>query len=59
MMMQYYFFLDATIGKTSYVGIDTTATGATENMIGFIRWDAKSLSGDLIIMSFDSKKIKS
>lgn len=27
-------------------------------MIGFIRWDAKSLSGDLIIMSFDSKKIK-
>ena len=52
------FFLDATIGKTSYVGIDTTATGATENMLGFIRWDAKSLSGDLIIMSFDSKKIK-
>ena len=37
----------------------TPLATATENMLGFIRWDAKSLSGDLIIMSFDSKKIKS
>lgn len=53
------FFLDATIGKIAYVGIDTTATGATENMIGFIRWNAQTLTGDLIIMSFDSDKLKS
>ena len=52
------FFLDATIGKSGYVGIDTTATGATENMLGFIRWDGRSLTGDLIILSFDSKSTK-
>ncbi|MCZ3367151.1 MULTISPECIES: FmdE family protein [Methanobacterium] len=32
------YFLDATPGKSGYVGFDTTATGATTNMIGFIRW---------------------
>lgn len=32
------YFLDATSGKNGYVGFDTTSTGATENMIGFIRW---------------------
>lgn len=52
------FFLDATVGKIGYVGIDTTATGATENMIGFIRWFANDKSGDLVIMTFDSNKTK-
>jgi len=52
------FFLDATVGKIGYVGIDTTATGATENMIGFIRWNANEHTGDLIIMTFDSNKTK-
>ncbi len=52
------FFLDATVGKIGYVGIDTTATGATENMIGFIRWYSKDNTGDLIIMTFDSNKTK-
>ncbi len=32
------YFLDATPGKSGYVGFDTTSTGATTNMIGFIRW---------------------
>ncbi|RAP51395.1 MAG: formylmethanofuran dehydrogenase [Methanosphaera sp. SHI613] len=52
------FFLDATVGKIGYVGIDTTATGATENMIGFIRWFSNDKTGDLIIMTFDSNKTK-
>ncbi|SFL60608.1 Protein containing a metal-binding domain shared with formylmethanofuran dehydrogenase subunit E [Methanobrevibacter olleyae] len=52
------FFLDATIGKTGYVGVDTTATGATENMIGFIRWYARNNTGDLIIMSLNSTNVK-
>ena len=52
------FFLDATVGKIGYVGIDTTATGATENMIGFIRWYSADNTGDLIIMTFDSNKTK-
>ncbi len=50
------FFLDDTIGKTGYVGMNTTYTGATENMIGFIRWTGKT--GDLIIMTFNSSNIK-
>ena len=50
------FFLDDTIGKTGYVGMNTTNTGATENMMGFIRWYGSY--GDLIIMSFNSTKLK-
>lgn len=50
------FFLDDTIGKTGYVGMDTTSTGATENMIGFIRWQGNT--GDLIIMTFNSSNLK-
>ena len=52
------FFLDGTIGKIGYVGIDTTATGVTENTIGFIRWFGNAKTGDLIIMTFDSNKTK-
>lgn len=33
------FFLDATAGKSGYVGFNTTSTGATSNMMGFIRWN--------------------
>jgi formylmethanofuran dehydrogenase subunit E-like metal-binding protein len=32
------YFLDATPGKSGYVGYDTTSTGATVSMVGFIRW---------------------
>ena len=32
------YFLDATPGKGGYSGFDTTSTGATKNMLGFIRW---------------------
>ena len=52
------FFLDDTIGKTGYVGMNTTYTGATENMLGFIKWYSKTKTGDLIIMSFNSTKLK-
>ena len=52
------FFLDDTIGKTGYTGMNTTNTGATENMIGFIKWNSKLKTGDLIIMSFNSTKLK-
>lgn len=52
------FFLDDTIGKTGYTGMNTTNTGATENMIGFIKWNAKLKTGDLIIMSFNSTELK-
>ena len=31
-------YFDSTPGKGGYVGYDTTATGATANMVGFIRW---------------------
>ena len=52
------FFLDDTIGKTGYVGMNTSYTGATENMIGFIKWNSKTKTGDLIIMSFNSTEIQ-
>ena len=52
------FFLDATIGKKAYTGIDTTNKGATENMIGFIRWYDSKKTGDLIIMSLNSTNVK-
>ena len=32
------YFLDATPGKGGYAGYDTTSTGVTDNMVGFIRW---------------------
>ena len=48
------FFLDATSGKTSYVGFNTTSTGATEKMIGFIRWNGQTNRGTIIVMEYDS-----
>lgn len=48
------FFLDATSGKTSYVGFNTTSTGATEKMIGFIRWNGQTNKGTIIVMEYDS-----
>lgn len=48
------FFLDATSGKTSYVGFNTTSTGATEKMIGFVRWNSKTNRGTIIVMEYDS-----
>ena len=32
------YFLDATPGKGGYARFDTTSTGATDNMVAFIRW---------------------
>lgn len=66
------YFLDATPGKGGYAGFDTTSTGATKNMLGFIRWiDAKysvvnntyvltpgTGTGDLVVMSYDKAKLK-
>lgn len=67
------FFLDATAGKSGYVGFNTTSTGATSNMMGFIRWkDAvvtynKSTNqygvtrpgtGTLIVMQYNSAENK-
>ncbi|MBI5679321.1 MAG: hypothetical protein HZC47_00255 [Methanobacterium sp.] len=46
------YFLDATPGKSGYVGFNTSATGAKDNMIGFIRWNEKTNLGDLIVMRF-------
>ena len=52
------FFLDDTIGKTGYTGMNTTYTGVTENMMGFIRWYSATASepahGDLVIIAFNS-----
>ncbi|WP_407379785.1 FmdE family protein [Methanobrevibacter sp.] len=52
------FFLDATSGKTSYVGFNTTSTGATEKMIGFVRWNSKENKGTIIVMEYDSDSNK-
>ena len=68
------FFLDATAGKSGYVGFNTTSTGANSTMIGFIRWadfgktvyneetNAYEIenpgSGTIIIMDYDSKTNK-
>lgn len=46
------YFLDATAGKGGYAGFDTTQTGATSNMVGFIRWYSNTNTGELIIMRF-------
>ncbi|MBQ3473669.1 MAG: formylmethanofuran dehydrogenase [Methanobrevibacter sp.] len=56
------FFLDDTIGKTGYTGMNTTSTGVTENMMGFIRWYSATASepahGDLVIIAFNSSDVK-
>ena len=67
------FFLDATAGKSGYVGFNTTSTGAKSNMIGFIRWYPGSIgynnitnayevqkagSGTIIVMEYDSENNK-
>lgn len=51
----FLFFFDATIGKTSYVGVNSTVN---DNMVGIIRWDGARNRGDLIIVSLDSDKVK-
>lgn len=52
------FFLDATAGKGAYFGFNTTSTGATSNMLGFIRWNGQEKEGTIIVMEYDSKKNK-
>ncbi|BDZ70887.1 FmdE family protein [Methanobacterium petrolearium] len=46
------YFLDATAGKSGYAGFDTSTTGANSSMVGFIRWNSQTTSGDLIVMRF-------
>ncbi|WP_286241778.1 FmdE family protein [Methanobacterium ferruginis] len=46
------YFLDATAGKSGYAGFDTSTTGANSSMVGFIRWNSQTSSGDLIVMRF-------
>ena len=68
------FFLDATAGKSGYVGFNTTSTGAKSNMIGFVRWRDGSVSynpdtnayevskpgsGTVIVMEYNSEDNKS
>ncbi|WP_304123965.1 FmdE family protein [Methanosphaera cuniculi] len=67
------FFLDATAGKSGYVGFNTTSTGATSNMMGFIRWNPGTIvynnktnsyeegepsSGTIILMKYNSEENK-
>ncbi len=52
-------FLDTTPGKGgSYSGFNTTASGADTNLVGFIRWNPKTLRGDLIVMKFDRDALR-
>ena len=45
--------LNTTPGKGAYAGFDTTTTGVTDNMVGFVRWLDTTKTGDLIIMMFN------
>lgn len=51
-------FLDATPGKSSYVGINTTSSGANDRMAGFLVWYGADCTGDLIIMSFNKDGLR-
>ena len=49
--------LDLTPGKRSWVGYETSDSGAADNMVGFIRWCATTDTGTLIIMQFDEDAV--
>ncbi|HHT19203.1 MAG: FmdE family protein [Methanobacterium sp.] len=51
-------FLNTTPGKGGYAGYDTTSSGATANMVAFIRWVETTQTGDLIIMKFNKKELQ-
>jgi formylmethanofuran dehydrogenase subunit E-like metal-binding protein len=53
----FIYSLDLTSGKRSWVGYETSDSGAADNMVGFIRWNAESNTGTLIIMAFDEDKV--
>ncbi|WP_245837434.1 MULTISPECIES: FmdE family protein [Methanobacterium] len=53
----FIYSLDLTSGKRSWVGYETSNTGAADNMVGFIRWCASTNTGTLIIMAFDEDKV--
>ncbi|MGE0065000.1 MAG: FmdE family protein [Methanobacteriales archaeon] len=46
----FVYAMDATPGKRSYIGYNTTDD---PNMVGFIRWNSNTNTGTLIIMSYD------
>lgn len=48
------YFLDATSGKSSYVGFNTASTGATKDMVGIIEWNGQTNNGNIIVMEYDS-----
>ncbi|WP_321423646.1 FmdE family protein [uncultured Methanobacterium sp.] len=49
--------LDLTPGKRSWVGYETSGSGAADNMIGFIRWCDSTNTGTLIIMRFNEEAV--
>lgn len=53
----FIYSLDLTPGKRSWVGYDTSDSGAADNMVGFIRWCATTNTGTLIIMQFDEDAV--
>lgn len=50
--------LNTTPGKGAYVGYDTTNTGATDNMVAFVRWVDTTRMGDLIVMKFNRPEVR-
>ncbi|MGB9837441.1 FmdE family protein [Methanothermobacter sp.] len=49
--------LDNTPGKRSYLGFDTSGTGADASMVGFIRWNSRTNTGTLVVMKFDQQAL--
>lgn len=53
------YLLNTTPGKGAYMGYDTTDTGATDNMVAFIRWIGGTTNkGDLIVMKFNREELR-
>jgi len=50
--------LNTTPGKGALAGYDTTESGATSNMVGFIRWVDTTKTGDLIVMKFNKDELR-
>lgn len=51
-------FLNTTPGKGALAGYDTTDSGATTNMVGFVRWVDTTRTGDLIVMKFNKEELR-
>jgi len=53
----FIYSLDLTPGKRSWVGYETSDSGASDNMVGFIRWCPSTSIGTLIIMRFNEEAV--